>query len=1014
MTSLASFGDRHTRALLFLAVTFVIAGVFVATQLPVSLFPTVNFPRVQILADVGDRPADRMMAEVTRQLEEAVNSVPGLLNVRSVTSRGSCDISLNFRWGLNMDTTLVLVEGALNQIRSSLPPETHLQVRRMDPTVFPVIAYSLTGADPVALHDLALYRLRPLLVQVPGVSQIAVLGGQVREYAVEVDPERLLAHGVALAEVRDAIAHTNQITSLGRLEEDARLYLVVATGQFADLDAIRRTAIKVTDGAPVTIGDVARVTPSVEPQWVRVTANGEPAVLVNVYQQRDANTVAIADGIAHTLAAYGAKLPPGVTLAKYYDQSELILSSMHNVRDSILIGIALGIVVLFGFLRHGRVTAIAAASVPVSIGATLIVLYACGQSLNIMTLGGMAASIGLILDDAIVVVENIMRHVHAGFADARTVVQAAVREMVAPVITSSLCSMVVYAPLAFLSGVTGGFFAALSLTVVAALGASFLFSLFVVPPLALRLLGRGGADRVEDATPLGRLAELYSGMMARVLHRPAIVLVVVALSFGLSWLVYQRLESGFLPEMDEGAFILDYFTLPGASLKASSATLAHVEHILRETPEVDTYSLRTGLRLGGGVTEPNQGDFLVKLHAGKRRPVGDVIDSVRHAIATQVPGIEVSFAQLMEDLIGDLTAVPQPVEIKIFGDDLARAQATARQVAGELRQVPGVVDIFDGIRVAGPTMNLAVDSARAGRFGLTTHDIDQVIGTVLAGRAETDVLVGEKLVAVRLRYAEASRAEAHDLLSARLPTATGDSVPLAAIAGTWIDPGTTEIARENLRQMVAVTARIEGADLGGTVGRIQARLARSVRIPPDQDLAYGGLYREQQTSFRGLLIVLTAAVVLVFIVLLFALESFRAPLVILTIAAMSLLGVLALLWITGTPLNISSFMGMIMIVGIVAENAVFMLFYVEQFRAEGEDLTSALVRAGQVRARPITMTTLAAVLALLPLALGVGAGAQMQQPLAIAVIGGFVLSMPLLLFCLPPLYALGSRRSALS
>jgi CzcA family heavy metal efflux pump len=1010
----AVLGQRHARALLFLAVALAVAGLLAALQLPVSLFPTVSFPRVQVLADVGDRPADRMMVEVTRALEEAVNTVPGLVNVRSVTSRGSCDISLNFRWGLDMDTTLVLVEGAINQVRDTLPPEAQIRVRRMDPTVFPVIAYSLTGSatDPVALRDLALYRLRPLLVQVPGVSQVAVLGGQVREYAVDVEPDRLLAHGVSLADVREAVARANQISSVGRLEQDYRLYLVVATGQFPDLDAIRQTVIKTVDGAPIRVADVARVDPSVEPQWVRVTANGVPAVLVNVYQQRDASTVAIAGNIARALAVYRARLPPDVTLAKYYDQSELILSSMHNVRDSILIGIVLGVFVLFGFLRHGRVTAIAAASVPVSIGATLLVLRAFGQSLNIMTLGGIAASVGLILDDAIVVIENIMRHFHSGAGEEAGAVQAAVREMAAPVATSSLCSMVVYAPLAFLTGVTGAFFASLSLTVVAALGASFLFSLFIVPPIATRLLGARDAGVVGELEREGPLAKAYGRVMGRVLQRPVNVLVLVALSVALSWGVYQRLESGFLPEMDEGAFVLDYFTLPGASLEETSATLARVERILRDTPDVETYSLRTGLRLGGGITEPNQGDFLVKLRQGKRRPISEVIDGVRHAVESGVPGIQVAFAQLMEDLIGDLTAVPQPVEIKIFGDDLARAQATARLIAGELRQVPGVVDVFDGIRVAGPTMNIVVDPQRAGRFGLATRDVGHVLGTALAGHADTDVLLGEKLIGVRVRYADATRADERDLLAARLTVGGGDSVPLGAIADVRVEPGTTEIARENLKQMVAVTARIEGADLGGTVSRIQERLGRTIRIPPDQDIAYGGLYREQQTSFRGLLIVLTAAVALVFLVLLFAFESYRVPLVILVIDAMSLLGVLGLLWLTGTPLNVSSFMGMIMIVGIVAENAVFLVFYVEQFRAAGHDLVTALVHAGQVRARPITMTTLAAVLALLPLALGAGAGAQMQKPLAIAVIGGFSLSLPLLLFCLPPLYALGNRSAA--
>jgi multidrug efflux pump subunit AcrB len=462
--------------------------------------------------------------------------------------------------------------------------------------------------------------------------------------------------------------------------------------------------------------------------------------------------------------------------------------------------------------------------------------------------------------------------------------------------------------------------------------------------------------------------------------------------------------------MDEGAFVLDYLTPPGASLAETSRLLAGVSDILRATPEVDTFSLRTGLQLGGGITEPNQGDFLVKLRADSRRPITEVMDGVREQIVTTIPGIQVAFLQLMEDLIGDLTAVPQPIEIKIFGDDLGRMQATARRIAAALADVPGVVDVFDGITIAGPTMNVEVDPERAGRFGLATHDVSEVLGSVLAGRTDTDVLRGEKRVAIRLRYAEGARGTAKDLQAVRLPVEGGGSVPVSTVADLRIEPGTTEIARENLKQMVAVTARISGSDLGGTVARVRRHLLQTTPIPPDETIVYGGLYREQQASFQGLLLVLAAAVVLVFLVLICTFESYRAPIVILVVDVMSLVGVLGLLWATGTPLNVSSLMGMIMIVGIVAENAVFLLFYAEQFRADGHDLETALMRAGQVRARPITMTTLAAVLALLPLALGIGAGAEMQKPLAIAVIGGFSISVPLLLFCLPPLYCLGRWR----
>lgn len=1003
----AVFAARHARALLFSAAACLLTGALVATQLPVALFPTVSFPRVQIMVEAGDRPAERMMVEVTQPLEEAVGAVPGVASVRSITSRGSCEISVNVGWGLDMNDTLALLQGAIAQVRGTLPAGSDVHARRMDPSVFPVIAYSLRGetTDAVALRDLALYRLRPLLVQVAGVAQVAVLGGEIREFAVDVDPVRLLAHGLTLAEVRDAVANTNEVAAVGRLDQDRRLYLVVASGQYPDLAAIGRTVVKAVNGLPVTVADVATVGPSTEPQWIRVTADGKPAVLVNVYQQRDASTVSIARESARRLEAYRTRLPRDVTLAKWYDQSDLIVSSMHSVRDSILVGVALGVLVLFAFLRHGRVTAIAAASVPVSIGATLLVLGAFGEGLNIMTLGGIAAAVGLILDDAIVVIENVMRHAEAG-GDPGTLVAGSVGEMTRPVIASSLCSIVVHAPLAFLTGVTGAFFASLSLTVVAALAASLLFSLFVVPPLASRLL-MGSA--IAHTRPPGRLDAAYRHGLTSLLRHPLLAVAGLVLTLFLAWGVYRQLETGFLPEMDEGAFVLDYFTAPGSSLEATTATLAHVEQILLATPEVETYSLRTGAQLGEGITEPNQGDFLVKLRADRSRDIATVIDEIRHMVATSVPGITVEFLQLMEDLVGDLTAVPQPIEIKIFGDDRGRIETTARHVAAALERVPGVVDVFDGIRVAGPTMHVEPDPTRAGRFGLTTHDVADALGSGLEGRVDADVVRGEKRVRIRVRTAGAAHAQSNDVLATRIPLPAGGSVPLDAVADLRVEPGSTEIARENLRQMVAVTGRIEGHDLGGTVARVRRVLTDQVRIPADQDVAYGGLYREQQASFRGLLLVLLAAIGLVFLVLLFAFESFSIPTAILAIAATSLLGVLGLLWLTNTPLNVSSLMGMVMVVGIVAENGVFLLFYAETFHAAGEDLSAALLRAGLLRARPIVMTTLAAVLALLPLAVGLGAGAQMQKPLAIAVIGGFSLSVPLLLFGLPPLYRLVRR-----
>jgi multidrug efflux pump subunit AcrB len=487
----------------------------------------------------------------------------------------------------------------------------------------------------------------------------------------------------------------------------------------------------------------------------------------------------------------------------------------------------------------------------------------------------------------------------------------------------------------------------------------------------------------------------------RLLFIPAAMAVIL-----LTYYIYGRIGSGFMPEMDEGTFVLDYKTHGGTSVSETDRILRKIEKILMETPEVDTYSRRTGLELGFFLTEPNSGDFLVKLKKNRSRDIEDVISEVRSKVEASEPSIEIEFGQMMMDVIGDLVNNPRPIEIKLFGEEPALLQAKANEVKALIETIPGVVDVFNGIVVSGPSFVVTIDPAKTWQAGFNPTDVHEQLETIIHGKTESNIQKGEKVIGIRVRYPDIYRSDVDRIEGLQLINSNNVPIPLSRIASFKKTVGQAEIHREGLRELIAVTARISGRDMGSTVNDIKAKLSANLILPRGVSLDYGGIYQTQQESFFGLLLVALAAFMLVFVVLLFEFGEFTVPLSIFVINVLSLVGVFGALWISGVTFNISSFVGVIMIIGIVAENAIFVLHSVKSFQAEGFSLDDAIIKAGQVRARPILMTTLAAVFALLPLALGIGSGAQMQQSLAIAVIGGFSVSSLLLFFGLPMVYRL--------
>ena len=1034
--SLARVVTNQSRAVIVFVALLCAAGVYAAFQLPIAIFPHTDFPRIVIIVDDGVAPADQVLVSVTRPIEEAMNGIPGIQRIRSTTQRGAADINLFFDWNVDIIQSLQLVQARLSQLASSLPPSAAIrQVDRLTFAVFPVSGYSLTSDQraPAFLRELASYTVRPRLARLPGVAAVTVAGGETREYHITVDPARLNAHGVALQQVVDAVRNANVIDSPGLIEENHQLELTLVSGQARKPDELRAIVVATVNNAPVAVGDIATVSEGTAPNYTIVTADGHPAVLVNINRQPDANTVAVVDEAKAELEGMRAQLPKDVKVAPFYDQSLLVRESIKSVRDAILIGLLLSVAILYGFLRNWGTTFVAILVIPVTVLATFLAMWLAGLSFDLMTLGGVAAAIGLVIDDAIVVVENIYTHLVHGQSRLEAV-QSAVSEITVPIIGSTVTPVVVFLPLALLTGVTGVFFRSLALTMAVALVTSLVLALSFTPVLAQLFVKVRKRDVVADGLAsdetetepkvVGEEAEhgrilrsivgRYESLLGYALdNRKAVVAVCLGV-LALSYLLYQGLGSEFLPEFDEGAFVLDYFTPPGTSLAETDRILKDVEKMLEETPEVESYSRRTGLQLGLSITEPNTGDFLVKLKPDRDRTTEEVIEDLRHQIETTEPSLSrVEFPGILSDLIGDLTSSPEPIEIKLFSEDTAALHKKAEEVAGAIEKIPGIVDVFDGVTVSGPAITFKIDPQRASQLGVNATDVSSAVATAMTGDSASSILQQGRLVAVRVTLPAAAKQSLDTLKALQVRSPAKDALfRLDQVADIEYNKGETEIERDGLRTTVAVTARLEGTDLGSAINTIKARLAQEVKLPPGMTIEYGGLYREQQSSFRELMLALGLALALVFVTLLIEFRSFSHPVAIMTGAVLALGGVLAALFITHANLNVVSLMGMIMVIGIVAKNGILMLDAVEEHLGAGDTLREALLRSGRRRFRPVLMTSLAAMLGMLPLALALGSGAEMLQPLAIAVIGGLTFALLLSLVVTPTAFAIIRHKRA--
>jgi len=997
-----NFFTTYKSPLTVVLAMILIAGLFVYSKMQVSLFPEITFPKIKIIADAGLQPVDKMMVTVTRPLELAIKKIPDLTDIRSTTSRGSCEISAFIDWKANVDLSQQRIESRIAEIRNTLPADVNISVEKMNPSILSVMGYSLEShsLSPIELKQLALYTIKPYLSQVPGVSEIRIIGGKTKEYWIQLDLRKMSTLGLTPDGISNALSQTNFIQSNGYLSDYRHLYLTITDASLTTLDQLKNVVISNDGKSVIRLQDVADIQVNEAIEYIKVNANGRESILIAVVKQPNTNLIDLSKNIEQKVAGLKNILPKGVTLKPYYVQADFVNTSVKSVTDSLWIGLLLAIIVAVIFLRSLKASATILITIPITLTATLIVLYAVGYTLNIMTLGAIAAAIGLIIDDAIVVVEQIHRsHEEHPDDDYKSVVQKAIHFLLPAMVGSSISTIVIFIPFILMSGVAGAYFNVLTNTMIITLVCSF-FVTWIGLPVIYLLFSRKKNERklIEKKEKPHNVKK--QKWVSFFIFRPWISFIFVGLLILSIILILPHLETGFLPEMDEGSIVLDYVSPPGTSLIETDRELNEVEKIITSTPEVAAYSRRTGTQMGFFITEPNTGDYLIQLKTDRNKTTEEVIEEIRKRIESSQPALRVDFGQVIGDMLGDLMTSVQPIEIKIFGDDQQKLHQLSTKVGDIVENIKGTADVFNGITITGPSLMVIPDYSRLAEFGITPASLQFQLQTSLEGNPVGNIFEKERLYAIRLVYPDNRKMSVEDVKKLEIASPNGKLKPISELADVELSEGDAEIERENLQSMGVVSARLENRDLGSTMKDIKSKISTDVHLPPGYHIEYGGSYAQQQQSFNELLMILISSSLLVFGVILFLYKDIKIALSILIIAVLGISGSYLALFITGTPLNVGSYTGLIMIVGIIGENSIFTFLQFKE-NLHKQSVNESIVYAISTRLRPKLMTALGAIIALMPLALGIGAGAELHQPLAIAVIGGFVIALPLLLVVLP-------------
>lgn len=1002
-----NFFVKHKNGLSAIIFLIILGGFFAYSKMQTSLFPEITFPKIKIIADAGQQPIDKMMITVTKPLENAIKKVQDLKTVRSTTSRGSCEISAFMDWKSDIDLSKTRIEEQINQIKNNLPPDTQISVEKMNPSILPVIGYAIEGKgiSPIELKKIANYTIKPFLSQIDGVSEIRIIGGKEKEYWLSLDFTKMTALGITPDAITQVLSQTNFIKSNGYLSDYRYLYLTITDAQVNKKDELENLVIRNNGKAIVTLKDIAAVEIREAKEYIKVNANGKESILIAVLKQPNSNLISLSEAMHDKLESLKKILPKNIIVTPFYEQASFVNDAVKSVTDSLLIGLLLAIIVAVLFLKSVKASATILIVIPVTLGLTLIVLYLTGQTFNIMTLGAIAAALGLIIDDAIVVVEQIHR-THEEHPDEPTVslLQKAIHYLFPAMVGSSISTIVIFIPFVLMSGVAGSYFKVLTDTMIITLVCSFFVTWLLLPVVYLLL------SKKENNSEVKKELEIHDvktqTWVAYFIGKPIISIsfcIVLVLSI---FIILPNLETGFLPEMDEGSIILDYESPSGTSLEETDRMLNEVEKIIIKIPEVEAYSRRTGTQMGFFITEPNRGDYLIQLKKDRSKTSNAIIDEIRQKVEATQPALRIDFGQVIGDMLGDLMSSVSPIEVKIFGDNQAELQKIAKKVNAIVEKVKGTADVFDGIVLAGPSINIVPNYRQLAQYGITPADLQFQLQTALEGNVIGNLLENERVTPIRLIYKNSEKRSLEEIKKFQLFLPNGQSIPISSLVTIEAQKGVAEIERENLQIISVVTGRLDNRDLGSVMKDIRSQISENIHLPSGYYIEYAGAYKEQQQSFKELLMILIASSLLVFGVILFLFRDFRVALVILIISVLGIAGSYILLFLTGTPLNVGSYTGIIMIVGIISENAIFTFLQFRETFKLTRNVNESIIYSISTRLRPKLMTAFGAIIALFPLAIGIGTGSELHQPLAIAVIGGFIIAMPLLLIVLPTLLCL--------
>ncbi|MCW5908350.1 MAG: efflux RND transporter permease subunit [Chitinophagales bacterium] len=1023
-----NFFQVFKKPILFVGILLLAAGIFSYTQMQTNLFPEVLFPRITLIADAGQQPIDRMMITVTKPLESAAKKVKGVRVVKSSTSRGSCVIDIFFDWGTDVYNAKTQVESRINEIKNFLPQGVSIAAEAMNQSTFPVYGFTLESKKHslVALKDKANLIVRPMFSQVNGISNVVVRGGKNKEFVVVPDAIKMASLGITPNTIINVFNSNNYVLSNGAVEDYNRLYLSLTDTRVMDIDELENTIIKNDGTRLIKLKDIAKIELKEQVEFVIVNANGHDAVLIDLVKQPGINLIDFAKECETKAEEIQQQLPEGIVLKPYYNQSAFVGDSIHSVIKTIYEGLFLAIVVMIIFLRSWRASLVVMLTIPVTLAFSILILYLAGISINIMSLGAIAASIGLIIDDAIVIIEQIYRkHEDEPNKDRFTVVKEAIRFLFPAMVGSSLTTIVIYFPFLLMSGLAGSFFKELSNTMQITLVVSFLVTWLLLPVFHI-LIGFKAPKVSHHKNEEHSVNKLR--WLTWFFKKPLAAFVLIILFLSAAIFSFGKLETGFLPDLDEGTIVLDYFMPPGTSLQETDRVLTEIEKIIIAHPDVETYSRRTGIRMAFSTVPQNFGDYSIQLKQHRTKKTVDVIDDLRKEISAKQPVLHISFGQRIADLLGDLMSTPSPIEVKFFGDDYTQLQNITKQAEQIIGNIQGIADIDNGLRIAGPSLVFTPNQELLNQYKISLLDFQTQLSAytggvtlgmnanqpipspaqaaMTAGIQVGQIQEGEQMRRIVMRFADMNTNDLEHIKRQLIFLPDGTTRPLTFFCDVKVVQGENEQRRENLKSCVVLTARLDNRDLGSAITEIKQQLNSKLPLPNGYSIAYGGAYSEQQQSFKELLLILIMATLLVFGVFMFLFKEWLLSLLLLFISIMGICGCIIALYLTNIPLNVSSYTGIIMIVGILAENAIFTVAQYRYNMQQTNNVDQSINYAIALRIRPKLMTAIGAILALMPLALGIGLGAQMQQPLAVAVIGGFVVGLPMLLLVFPSLLRL--------